>query len=155
MTGRPSEPAATCGLCPRLAAFRRDNQAAEPDWYNAPVPSFGEAEGRLAIVGLAPGMRGANRTGRPFTGDFAGDLLYETLSDFGFAIGTYDSRPDDGLKLKKDRPVLLVCDNGARSGRAAGNLRKKGFEQVFSLKGGLQSWRQENLPVVSTSESGA
>ena len=71
----------------------------EPKWFNAPVPSFGPSDGRLLIVGLAPGLKGANRTGRPFTGDFAGDLLYTTLSAFGFASGTYASRADDGLKL--------------------------------------------------------
>ena len=92
-------PAADCPDCPRLASFRAANRAAFPDWWNAPVPSFGEPDARLAIVGLAPGLRGANRTGRPFTGDYAGDLLYATLIDFGFASGTYDRRPDDGLKL--------------------------------------------------------
>jgi uracil-DNA glycosylase family 4 len=88
-----------CADCPRLAAFRTTNRGAYPDWWNAPVPSFGEAEARVAIVGLAPGLRGANRTGRPFTGDYAGDLLYRTLIAFGFASGIYDRRPDDGLKL--------------------------------------------------------
>jgi uracil-DNA glycosylase len=88
-----------CPDCPRLAAFRAANRAAYPDWWNAPVPTFGEAEARVAIVGLAPGLRGANRTGRPFTGDYAGDLLYRTLIAFGFATGIYDRRPDDGLKL--------------------------------------------------------
>jgi uracil-DNA glycosylase family 4 len=89
-----------CALCARLAAFRRANRAAYPDWVNAPVASFGDGEARLAIVGLAPGLRGANRTGRPFTGDYAGDLLYETLIALGFAEGVYDRRPDDGLRLK-------------------------------------------------------
>ena len=92
-------PALDCAECPRLAAFRAANRAAYPDWSNAPVASFGEADARLLIVGLAPGLRGANRTGRPFTGDYAGDLLYDTLLAFGFASGTYDRRPDDGLKL--------------------------------------------------------
>jgi len=85
--------------CPRLAAFRATNRTAYPDWWNAPVPSFGDADARLAIVGLAPGLRGANRTGRPFTGDYAGDLLYATLIEFNFASGVYDRRPDDGLTL--------------------------------------------------------
>ena len=89
-----------CALCARLAAFRRGNRAAYPDWVNAPVASFGNGEARLIIVGLAPGLRGANRTGRPFTGDYAGDLLYETLIELGFAEGVYDRRPDDGLRLK-------------------------------------------------------
>ncbi len=92
-------PAPDCAECPRLAAFRAANRAAYPDWSNAPVASFGDAEARVLIVGLAPGLRGANRTGRPFTGDYAGDLLYGTLLAFGFASGTYDRRPDDGLKL--------------------------------------------------------
>src|SRR6202165_4994927 len=71
----------------------------DPQWFNSPVPSFGDPGGRLLIVGLAPGLQGANRTGRPFTGDFAGDLLYATLIEFGFAAGVYQARPDDGLKL--------------------------------------------------------
>ena len=92
-------PAHDCPDCPRLAAFRTTNRAAYPDWWNAPVPSFGQADARLLIVGLAPGLRGANRTGRPFTGDYAGELLYSTLIAFGFASGAYDRRPDDGLTL--------------------------------------------------------
>ncbi len=93
-------PSADCPLCPRLAAFRADNRAAHPDWFNAPVPPFRPGvEPRLLIVGLAPGLRGANRTGRPFTGDFAGDTLYTALLKHGFAAGTYGARPDDGLRL--------------------------------------------------------
>lgn len=88
-----------CDLCPRLAAFRQDNQTAHPDWFNAPVPSFGPENTEFLVMGLAPGLQGANRTGRPFTGDWAGDLLYPTLLKFGFAEGTYDARPDDGLSL--------------------------------------------------------
>jgi uracil-DNA glycosylase family 4 len=88
-----------CPLCPRLVAFREANRAREPLWHNAPVAPFGEIKARLLIVGLAPGMQGANRTGRPFTGDYAGDLLYATLLEYGFAKGTYQARPDDGLKL--------------------------------------------------------
>ena len=95
----PRQPPRDCGLCPRLVGFRERHRAAEPGWHNAPVPSFGPLEARLLIVGLAPGLRGANRTGRPFTGDYAGDLLYATLLDFGFAAGRYDRRPDDGLAL--------------------------------------------------------
>jgi uracil-DNA glycosylase len=93
-------PPSDCQECPRLAEFRRANQAQFPDWRNAPVPSFGPSDARLAIIGLAPGLRGANRTGRPFTGDYAGDLLYATLLAFGFASGEYDRRPDDGLQLQ-------------------------------------------------------
>jgi uracil-DNA glycosylase family 4 len=88
-----------CQLCPRLAEFRALSRKREPGWFNAPVPSFGDPDVRLLIVGLAPGLRGANRTGRPFTGDYAGDLLYSTLLKFGFASGTYAARPDDGLML--------------------------------------------------------
>jgi uracil-DNA glycosylase family 4 len=80
-------------------AFREEARAREPAWFNSPVPSFGDADARLLIVGLAPGLQGANRTGRPFTGDYAGDLLYATLLDYGFAAGTYRASPDDGLRL--------------------------------------------------------
>ena len=93
------EPAYTCGLCPRLKAFRDANNALHPDWYNGPVPAFGGLDAELLIVGLAPGLKGANLTGRPFTGDYAGDLLYATLREHGFARGTYDKHKDDGLKL--------------------------------------------------------
>ncbi|MGH7087676.1 MAG: uracil-DNA glycosylase [Stellaceae bacterium] len=99
MTGADSEPARDCPLCPRLATFRADARKAHPDWHNAPVPSYGPIEARLLIIGLAPGLRGANRTGRPFTGDYAGDLLYRTLAKFGLAQGTYAARADDGLRL--------------------------------------------------------
>jgi uracil-DNA glycosylase len=92
-------PDRNCPLCPRLVAFREESRQREPSWFNAPVPPFGDPEGQLLIVGLAPGMQGANRTGRPFTGDYAGDLLYATLLEYGFAEGTYQARPDDGLKL--------------------------------------------------------
>ncbi|HXP73156.1 MAG TPA: uracil-DNA glycosylase [Stellaceae bacterium] len=92
-------PGPECPRCPRLVEFRRRHRHAEPLWHNAPVPSFGELTGRLLIVGLAPGLKGANRTGRPFTGDYAGDLLYTTLRKFEFATGTYAARADDGLKL--------------------------------------------------------
>jgi len=88
-----------CPLCPRLAAFRQGLRAEHSDWWNAPVPAFGDAQAWLAIVGLAPGMRGANRTGRPFTGDHAGHLFYATLLKFGLAKGAYGETPDDGLRL--------------------------------------------------------
>ena len=93
------EPGRDCPLCPRLAEFRAQARAKAPDWHNAPVDSFGDRNAQLLIVGLAPGMQGANRTGRPFTGDYAGDLLYATLLEYGFAKGVYQARPDDGLKL--------------------------------------------------------
>ena len=95
-----SEPGRECPLCPRLAAYRHEQRALHPQWFNAPVPSFGSDNAELLIVGLAPGVQGANRTGRPFTGDFAGDLLYETLGNFGFAEGHYRADPHDGLTLK-------------------------------------------------------
>ena len=95
----PAEPDRNCPLCPRLVSFREATRAREPAWFNSPVPAFGDPDGRLLIVGLAPGLQGANRTGRPFTGDFAGDLLYATLLEYGFARGVYQARPDDGLTL--------------------------------------------------------
>ena len=94
-----AEPPRDCPLCPRLVAYRRDNQAREPAWFNGPAPSFGDPQARLLIVGLAPGRAGANRTGRPFTGDYAGVLLYGTLIKLGFAEGRYEARTDDGLRL--------------------------------------------------------
>jgi uracil-DNA glycosylase family 4 len=102
------EPEHDCALCPRLVAFRQANRDAEPAWHNAPVPSFGRTDARLLIVGLAPGLRGANRTGRPFTGDYAGDLLYATLLELGLARGTYAAAPDDGLELADCRITNAV-----------------------------------------------
>jgi uracil-DNA glycosylase len=97
-----------CPRCPRLVAFRQTWRGKQPDWHNAPVPSFGSAAARLLIVGLAPGLQGANRTGRPFTGDYAGDLLYATLAAYGFAEGDYAARPDDGLVLREARITNAV-----------------------------------------------
>ena len=93
------EPGRDCPLCPRLKAFRDDNRARYPDFFNAPVPSFGDPEARILIVGLAPGLKGANKTGRPFTGDYAGDLLYATLARHGLSHGTYAQHAGDGLAL--------------------------------------------------------
>ncbi|WEK49330.1 MAG: uracil-DNA glycosylase [Candidatus Kaistia colombiensis] len=104
-----SDPGRDCPLCPRLVAFRQEWRAKEPAWNNAPVPSFGVDDGRLLIVGLAPGLRGANRTGRPFTGDYAGDLLYQTMLDFGFARGVFEARPDDSLT-----PIDTAITNAVR-----------------------------------------
>jgi uracil-DNA glycosylase family 4 len=101
-------PSADCPICPRLAGFRDAQRKAHPDWHNAPVPPFGADTAELLIVGLAPGLRGANRTGRPFTGDYAGDLLYATLRKFGFANGHYAGRPDDGLALQGARITNAV-----------------------------------------------
>ena len=104
----PEAPAPDCALCPRLAAYRAANRAANPDWFNAPVPSFGPVDAPLLVVGMAPGVRGANRTGRPFTGDHAGLLLYNTLVAQGFATGTYGADPSDGLALQDCRIVNAV-----------------------------------------------
>ena len=101
-------PGPECMLCPRLAAFRSTQRGAHPDWFNAPVPSFGPEAAELLIVGLAPGLRGANRTGRPFTGDYAGDLLYRSLLKFGFAAGEYAANPQDGLELRRARITNAV-----------------------------------------------
>ncbi|MDF1732355.1 MAG: uracil-DNA glycosylase [Minwuia sp.] len=102
------EPAPDCTLCPRLVAFRQDNQATHPDFHNGPVPAFGDIGARLLVVGLAPGLKGANRTARPFTGDYAGDLLYPSLIDAGFARGTYGAHPGDGLELADCRITNAV-----------------------------------------------
>lgn len=100
MTSEPGpEAPRDCSLCARLVAYRAANRAAHPEWYNGAVPSFGDPQARLLIVGLAPGVTGANRTGRPFTGDYAGSLLYATLAKFGFTRGVFAARPDDGLNL--------------------------------------------------------
>jgi uracil-DNA glycosylase family 4 len=95
----PPEPPRNCPLCPRLVAYREENRRQQPQWFNGPAPSFGDPDARLLIVGLAPGRGGANATGRPFTGDGAGVILYETLIKMGFARGVYKARPDDGLTL--------------------------------------------------------
>jgi uracil-DNA glycosylase family 4 len=99
MSDVDGKPGRDCPRCPRLVAFRKTWRSKEPTWFNAPVPSFGALGARVLIVGLAPGVQGANRTGRPFTGDYAGVLLYETLGKYGFARGAYGAHPDDGLEL--------------------------------------------------------
>ena len=104
----PAEPPSDCPLCPRLVAYRHANQQANPGWFNAPVPSFGPRDAPFLVVGMAPGVKGANRTGRPFTGDHAGLLLYQTLLKYGLATGTYDARPDDGMALHRVRVVNAV-----------------------------------------------
>jgi len=98
-TAQQSEPPGDCRICPRLSAFRDANIEEHSGWFNAPVPSFGPADARVLIVGLAPGLKGANKTGRPFTGDYAGDLLYATLEKFNFSSGGYAGHADDGLAL--------------------------------------------------------
>jgi uracil-DNA glycosylase family 4 len=101
-------PGRDCALCPRLKDFRDANRARFPDFHNAPVASFGDADAKLLVVGLAPGLKGANRTGRPFTGDYAGDLLYATLTRHGLAMGTYAARADDGFSLSRCRITNAV-----------------------------------------------
>ena len=98
-----AEPNPDCPLCPRLVKFRDNCRIEQPTWFNSPVPSFGGLDAQLLIVGLAPGLRGANKTGRPFTGDFAGDLLYETLNKFGFSTGFYTKHNGDDLSLSNCR----------------------------------------------------
>jgi len=105
---KPLEPPHDCPLCPRLMAFRHDNRRKYPGWFNGPVPCFGPRDARLAIAGLAPGLQGANRTGRPFTGDWAGDLLYDTLLKLKLAKGVYEERADDTLELLDCRIVNSV-----------------------------------------------
>jgi len=107
-SARINEPPRDCNLCPRLVAYRAANREAHPDWFNAPVASFGPFDASLLIVGLAPGLKGANRTGRPFTGDHAGELLYATLRRFGLAAGAYRATPDDGLTLRNCRIANAV-----------------------------------------------
>lgn len=104
-----TEPPHDCPRCPRLVAFREECRREHPEWWNAPVPAWGDAQAWLAIIGLAPGKHGANRTGRPFTGDYAGELLFATLAKFGLASGSYQARPDDGLRLSG-----AVIVNGVR-----------------------------------------
>lgn len=125
-----SDPDHDCGLCPRLAAFRQANRAAEPAWHNGPVDTWvcagGDDAVRLLIVGLAPGLRGANRTGRPFTGDYAGELLYATLGRFGFARGGYGAAADDGMELVGcaiTNAVRCVPPENRPTGAEIGNCR--------------------------------
>lgn len=108
MASQAPAPAADCDLCPRLAGMRAENRADHPGWFNAPVPSFGPMDAPLLIIGLAPGLKGANRTGRPFTGDYAGELLYQTLLDMGLAEGGYAADPADGLRLRGCRITNAV-----------------------------------------------
>jgi len=104
----PDAPGRDCALCPRLVAYRQANREANPGWFNAPVPSFGGLDASLLVVGMAPGVRGANRTGRPFTGDYAGVLLYETLLKYGLAEGSYGADAGDGLVLRDCRIANAV-----------------------------------------------
>ncbi|MBO6948296.1 MAG: uracil-DNA glycosylase [Rhodospirillales bacterium] len=131
------EPAYTCGLCPRLKAFRDANIAAHPDWYNGPVAAFGDLDVELLIVGLAPGLKGANLSGRPFTGDYAGDLLYATLLEHGFAHGTYDKHKDDGLKLvgcRVTNAVRCVPPQNKPVGKETATCNAFLSEEIASMK---------------------
>ncbi len=105
---KPLTPQRNCPLCPRLVEYRQTNRTTQPTWHNAPVPSFGDISAALLVIGLAPGVKGANRTGRPFTGDYAGQLLYTTLLKFGFATGNYAEHPKDGLHLLNCRITNAV-----------------------------------------------
>jgi len=129
-------PEPDCGLCPRLSAFRAANRRQFADWHNAPVPSFGGDDARLLIVGLAPGLRGANRTGRPFTGDYAGELLYPTLLASGLAEGGYGASPDDGLRLVGCRitnAVRCVPPENKPTGKETTTCRRFLAEEIASL----------------------
>jgi len=108
MPAQPPRRDHSCRLCPRLAEFLDAARNAHPDWHNGPVNGYGPLDAPIMLIGLAPGMRGANRTGRPFTGDFAGDLLYQMLDEFGLSQGRYDARPDDGVRLTSIRIVNAV-----------------------------------------------
>lgn len=125
-----------CTLCPRLVEFRKTNQQKYPNFFNGPVPAFGSSDAELLIVGLAPGLKGANRTGRPFTGDHAGDLLYPTLKKFNFAEGNYAARIDDGLILKKaiiTNAVRCVPPQNKTIGAEEANCRPFLIEQIEKL----------------------
>ncbi len=134
------EPPADCSLCARLAAFRAVNRQDYPDFHNGPVRSFGPLDARLLIVGLAPGLKGANQTGRPFTGDYAGDLLYQTLEKFDFANGSYGRTADDGLTLTDCRitnAVRCVPPENKPNGAEGQNCRPflaAEIEQMLRLK---------------------
>jgi uracil-DNA glycosylase len=132
----PGNAPLNCAKCPRLVAFRNENNIKFPNFFNGPVPAFGSNDAELLIVGLAPGLKGANRTGRPFTGDYAGDLLYPTMQKFDFAQGTYDGRIDDGLILKKaiiTNAVRCVPPQNKTIGEEEKNCRPFLIEQIEKL----------------------
>jgi len=133
----PVEPPRDCNLCPRLVAFREANQATYPTFHNAPVPAFGSPKARLLVVGLAPGLKGANQTGRPFTGDYAGDLLYQTLGKFGLSEGTYAKHPDDGLRLidcRVTNAVRCVPPENKPIGSEAKNCRPFLVQEIAAME---------------------
>jgi uracil-DNA glycosylase family 4 len=129
-----------CPLCPRLAAFRAENRRKFPDWFNAPVPNWGDPLPRLLIVGLAPGLKGANRTGRPFTGDYAGELLYKTLLKFGLATGEFRADPRDSLRLKG-----TMIANGVR---CVPPQNKPTGEEIVSCRRFLAATLEQHRPTV-------
>lgn len=142
MAERLPEPGRDCPNCPRLAEFRRDNRARHPEFHNAPVASFGDAEARLLVVGLAPGLKGANWSGRPFTGDAAGDLLYPALIAAGFARGRYAARPDDGLRLigcRITNAVKCVPPENKPTGAEIATCRRAFLEPEFAGLARLQA----------------
>ncbi len=125
-----------CSLCPRLVEFRKQNAKKFPDFFNGPVPAFGSDDAELLVVGLAPGLKGANRTGRPFTGDYAGDLLYPTLEKFGFATGSYEASIRDGLKLNRaiiTNAVRCVPPQNKTIGEEERNCRPFLIEQIQKI----------------------
>ena len=174
------EPDPDCSFCPRLTSFRHSLRATQPDWHNAPVPVFGALDARLLVVGLAPGLRGANRTGRPFTGDFAGDLLYKTLIEYGFATGTYGAQCNDGLRLvscaitnavrcvpPQNKPVpseinscrpFLVATIGAlpdlRAIVALGRVAHESVVRAFGLKPAIFPFAHGAVHVLAATGSG-
>ncbi len=130
------EPEPDCRLCPRLAAFRDTQRAVAPDGFNGAVPSFGPETARLLIVGLAPGLGGANRTGRPFTGDWAGDLLYACLDAHGFSQGVYGRRAGDGLRLTDamiTNAVRCVPPRNRPTGEEINTCRRYLVDRIASL----------------------
>lgn len=132
----PGNAPLSCTLCPRLVEFREQNIKKFPDFFNGPVPAFGALNAELLIVGLAPGLKGANRTGRPFTGDYAGDLLYPTLIKYGFAIGSYGASIEDGLKLDRaiiTNAVRCVPPQNKTIGEEERNCRPFLIEQIEKL----------------------
>ena len=147
----PPAPDRDCPLCPRLAALRARNRAAFPDWHNAPVPSWGPVTAPILVLGMAPGQRGANRTGRPFTGDHAGKLLYTTLLKYGLAQGAYDERPDDGMTLTGCRVANAVrCVPPANLPEPAEIRACNGFLQgelaaMPQLRVGARVWHMSHL----------
>ena len=150
MRGKPDR---NCPLCPRLAAFREDGGAREPDWFNAPVASFGPPDARLLIVGLAPGLQGANRTGRPFTGDYAGDLLYTTLLEYSaLPAAAIAARPDDGLKLVDAGSPTRCAACRRRTSRRRRRSTPAGLSRADHRRDAAicaRSWRSAGSPMIA------